>query len=248
LVKGIALSQLVQHGLAAGAAIREEVTTFTVRIACTEADLWKAVHVRHAAYARHIPELAAQLRVPEPYDYDGTSAVLLAEAKLDGTPLGTMRIQTNDSRALAIEQSVSLPEWLRDCRLAEATRLGISQGRTGRIVKTMLFKAFFYYCLAGSVDWMVIGARSPLDRQYEALLFRDVVPGGGYVPLRHAGNIPHRIMAFEIGSAEVRWAEARHPLFDFFCRTFHPDIELHAAGRGIGRMAQSAIEPRVMQL
>ncbi len=230
----------------AGAPMVEERTTFTVRIAHTEEDLWKAVHVRHAAYARHVPTLAERLKQPEAYDYDDASAVLLAESKLDGAPLGTMRVQTNRTGRLAIEQSVRLPEWLQDRRLAEATRLGISQGRTGRVVKMMLFKAFYHYCLAGHVDWMVIGAREPLDKQYAALLFENVFPGSGLVPLRHAGDIPHRILAFEIGTAEARWAEARHPLYDFFCCTFHPDIDVRDARRETRFPAPLAGAPGVL--
>jgi hypothetical protein len=46
------------------------------------------------------------------------------------------------------------------------------------------------------------------------------------VPLRHVGNIPHRVMAFEMATAEARWQAARHPLFNFFRRTRHPDIDV----------------------
>lgn len=237
-----AANHAVQSRISAGAPLVEEHATFSVRIASTEHDLWKAVHVRHAAYARHLPELAARLCAPEPHDYEETSVVLLAEAKLDGAPLGTMRIQTNRAHRLVIEQSLALPTWLQGLNLAEATRLGVSQGRTGRVVKMMLFKAFFHYCLGAGVEWMVIGARPPLDRQYDALLFRDIVPGGGVVPLRHAGNLPHRVMAFEIGTAERRWAEAEHPLYDFFCRTFHPDIDVREAHRDLRRAARAAGE------
>lgn len=232
----------MQSRISAGAPLAEEHATFSVRVASTEHDLWKAVHVRHAAYVRHLPELAARLCAPELHDYDETSVVLLAEAKLDAAPLGTMRIQTNRTHRLVIEQSLALPPWLQGLKLAEATRLGVSQGRTGRVVKMMLFKAFFHYCLSAGVEWMVIGARPPLDKQYDALLFRDVFPGGGVVPLRHAGNLPHRILAFEIDSAERRWAEAEHPLYDFFCRTFHPDIDVREARRDLRRSARAAGE------
>ena len=68
--------------------------------------------------------------------------------------------------------------------------------------------------------------RSPIDRQYERLLFKDVYPGMGYIPLRHANNMPHRVMAFHVESAQERWADAKHPLLDFMCHTHHPDIEL----------------------
>lgn len=205
---------------------------FTVSVARSDEQLDKAVTMRHAAYARHVPALAEKLKVPEPCDYEQGSAVLLAESKLDGSPLGTMRIQTNSCCPLAIEQSVDLPEWLQDCSLAEATRLGIADGRIGRVVKTMLFKAYFEYCREAEIDWMVIGARSPLDRQYEALLFQDVFPGSGFVPLRHAGNIPHRILAFEMETAEARWIAARHPLYPLFCDVRHPDINVRDAVHG----------------
>jgi hypothetical protein len=216
---------------------------FTLRIAQTESDLEQAVHIRHAAYARHVPALAELLRAPEASDHDGDATVLIAESKLDREPLGTMRIQTNRSKPLAIEKSVALPAWLRQRRLAEATRLGITQQRVGRVVKVMLFKAFYLYCKRAGVDWMVIGARSPLDRQYESLLFQDVFPGRGFVPLAHAGNIPHRILGFEMATADARWRAAQHPLYGLFCRTHHPDISVRGAEQETGIVAQPASLP-----
>lgn len=199
---------------------------FTVRIARSEAELERAVTIRHAAYARHVPALASLLARPEPADRDAAANVLLAEARLDGAPLGTLRIETNRRGRIPIERSVALPPRLRGRRLAEATRLGVCGSRIGRVVKTMLFKAFYRLCRAQGIEYMVIGARSPLDRPYEALLFEDVFPGGGFVPLAHAGNIPHRILALELETAEARWREANHPLYALFCRTRHPDIEI----------------------
>jgi hypothetical protein len=199
---------------------------FTVSIARSDEQLRKAVTMRHSAYARHVPALAEKLKAPEACDHDEGSVVLLAESKLDGSPLGTMRIQTNRYRSLAIEQSVELPSWLQGCSLAEATRLGVTLGRMGRVVKTVLFKAYFLYCQEAEIDWMVIGGRAPLDRQYEALLFRDVFPERGFIPLQHASNIPHRVLAFEVDTAEARWSAANHPLYDFVFRTRHPDLDL----------------------
>lgn len=200
---------------------------FTIRVARSERQIRQAVEIRHAAYARHVPALAERLKIPEPLDRDAGATVLLAEARLDAEPLGTLRIETNSERPLAIEQSVALPAWLRRRRLAEATRLGVCTRGIGRIVKTMLFKAFYQYCRHAGIEWMVIGARSPLDRQYEALLFRDVFPGRGFVPLAHAAHLPHRILGFELETAEARWRQAAHPLYGPFCLTDHPDIDLH---------------------
>ena len=65
-------------------------------------------------------------------------------------------------------------------------------------------------------------------RQYEQLLFSDVFPDQPPVPLRHVGNLPHRVMAFEIDTFEARWTAARHPLLNFFFYTRHPDIDIGA--------------------
>ena len=204
----------------------DERLPFTVRVVRSEEQLGKAVSIRHSAYARHVPAVAALLSQAEILDRDSGSVVLLAESKLDGSPLGTMRIQTNRHRKLALEQTVELPDWLKGKTLAEATRLGVAEGRIGRVVKTTLFKAYYQYCLAKDIEWMVIAARSPLDRQYEALLFNDVFEAGEFIPMRHAGNIPHRVLAFDVAAAQDRWTEANHPLLHYMCGIRHADIDL----------------------
>ena len=232
-------SPVLRH---AGAGFDRQMTVerlpFTVSIARSDEQLDKAVTVRHSAYARHVPDFAERLKAPEPCDYEEGSVVLLAESKLDGSPLGTMRIQTNRLRPLAIEQSVELPDWLQGCSLAGASRLGLALGRMGRVVKAMLFKAYFRYCEQIGINWMVIAARAPLDRHYEALLFRDVYPEQGFIPLRHASDIPHRVLAFEVDNAEVRWSTAHHPLFDFVYRTHHPDLDLGCESPFYGAVRQ----------
>ena len=218
----------------------EEVLPFTVRLVGDDDDLNKAVKVRHSAYSRHLPIFAETLRLPESTDSDEGVVVLLAESKLDGSPLGTMRIQTNEFRPLSVEQSIRLPDWLKGQRLAEATRLGVTDGKGGRLVTTVLFKAFYLYCKLIGIDWMVIAGRAPIDKQYERLLFEDVFPGSGYVPLAHAGNLPHRIMCSRVETAQERWTTAKNPLFNFAFRTFHPDIEL--GERRSPRFSQSAVQ------
>ena len=199
---------------------------FTIKVVQGESDLSKAIRIRHAAYARHLPELGAALKTPEEMDYDRDVAVLLAESKLDGTPLGTARIQTNASRPLCVESSIVLPAHMQGRRLAEVTRLGVESGRVGRLVKIALVKASFMYCERHGIEWAIAAGRTPIDQQYESLLFSDVYPDQGFVPLQHAGNIPHRVMAFEIATGHARWEAAKHPLLSFFSHTRHPDISV----------------------
>ena len=209
--------------------MREERMPFRIKLVQNENELDRAVSIRHSAYARHVPEFAATLTRPEAFDYEPGTVILLAESNLDGSPIGTMRIKTNRHSPLGLEQSVKLPDWLEDTSIAEATRLGIASGRMGMVVKTMLFKAFYQYCVQTGIEWMVITARSPLDRQYEDLLMEDVYPDGGFIPMRHIGGMPHRVMALDVLNAKARWSEARHPLLGFMCDTLHPDIDLAGA-------------------
>jgi len=222
--------------------LREEHLPFTVRVVGTEEDLRKAIYIRHAAYSRHVPEFAASLVLPEEADRNPGSVVLLAESKVDGSPLGTMRIQTNQFAPLRLEESVPLPSWLAGLRLAEATRLGVTEDRAGRLVKTVLFKAFYLYCLHNGIDWMVITARAPLDRMYERLLFNDVHPGMGYVPIKHVGGMPHRVMCFDVAEAERNWRKAGHPLAGFMFDTLHPDLNVSARN---GETSQAPAKARL---
>jgi hypothetical protein len=232
-------------GKLAGEAPAVERLPFTIKRVETAEDMRKAVQVRHAAYARHIPEFAATLAQPELSDYDSSSIVLLAESKLDGSPLGSTRIQTNLGGPLHLEESVVLPGWLAGARLAEVTRLGIEEGRVGRLVKIALIKACFDYCEQLGIEHAVVTGRAPIDRQYEQLMFRDVFEDKAFVPLRHVGNIPHRVMAFEIATGEARWNAARHPLLKFFKHTSHPDID--TARKLPARVVRTPMSVRLME-
>lgn len=199
---------------------------FTVQRVRNEDDLQAAVSVRRHAYERHVPAFASTLGEPEQADRASGSTVLLARSKLDGTPLGSMRIQTNRLAPLALEQSVTLPRDLAQAPLAEATRLGVGLGESGRLVTTALFKAMYLYCLAEGIEHMVIASRSPVDRQYRRLLFTDVFEPGFQVPLRHANNMLHHVLQLSVQGAFEIWRQAQHPLLAFMCATHHPDIGL----------------------
>lgn len=200
-----------------------EYLPFTIRIVTTGEDLVRAAALRGTAYGRHVPDLGAQLARPDPCDLDGSAVVMLAESKLDGTPVGTARIQLNRHRPLDIERSVELPPPYRGARLAEPTRLAVIKDPVGPIVKIALFKALYTYCLGQRVDWVVVAARAPLDRQYEALRFIDVFPGGDFLAMAHAGGLPHRVLALRVEAADAFIATA-HPMAAMLFLTEHPDI------------------------
>lgn len=220
------VAQVLNGNFVREAAPAIERLPFTIRRVQTDEDMRKAVRVRQAAYARHLPAFAMTLGAPEASDYGDDTVVLLAESKLDGSPLGSTRIRNNFQHSLSVEESIALPSWLQSRRLAEVTRLSVGEGRIGKVVKAALLKACVGYCEQNDIEWALATGRAPIDRQYESLMFVDVFADKAPVPLKHVGNIPHRVMAFEIDTIDARWTEARHPMLDFFCRTHHPDIDI----------------------
>ena len=83
---------------------------------------------------------------------------------------------------------------------------------------------------------MVVTGRAPVDRDYERMQFKDVYPGMGYMPLKHVGNIPHRILALKVNSMRNQWLENQHPLYNFFFRTRHDDIDTGSRNNNISYM------------
>ncbi|WP_333982057.1 N-acyl amino acid synthase FeeM domain-containing protein [Burkholderia gladioli] len=211
--------------IADDAPLRSERLPFTIRAVRDEADLERVLAMRRAAYGRHTPEFAAGMTI-EAGDRRDDTVLLLAESRLDREAIGTMRIQTNRHGPLPLEGSVVLPDWLDGCRLAEATRLAVRGGMIGRAVKVALCKALFLHCRSAAIDWMVITARAPLDREYQAMLFEDVHGRPEFFPMAHVGGMPHRVLAKRVDAARLRWAEVRHPLYGYVFDTHHPDIDV----------------------
>ncbi len=213
---------------------------FTVKIVRTDDQLGKAVAIRSEAYARHIPQLGDALRVPETIDRTTDTILFLAEAKDTGEPLGTIRIHTNFSTPIPVEESIELPEIFQGRVIAGVSRLAVKPGSRGRLVKLALFKALHRYCLAKQIEWLVIGARPPLDRGYLELGFTDVFPDTKPRPLQSAGGVLHRILCFEVFTAERRWNEFSHPLYTFMGNRYHPDIEIFSSVSNMWSQPRSA--------
>jgi hypothetical protein len=207
-----------------GADVTEERLPFTLRQVSDANDLRRAVDLRHRAYARHLPGFADALREPESDDTEDGVVVLIAESKVDGSILGTVRIQTNLVNPLNVEQYIELPGWLSAKTIAQVRRLAVAPGTSGRLVKMVLLKAVYQYCAQNNLAWIVVGARRPLDRTYENLTLRDVVDGRTFVPISGEDSVPHRVLGLETLAFHDRLVAAKHPLLNFFFYTRHPDI------------------------
>ena len=121
---------------------------------------------------------------------------------------------------------MKLPAYMQTAKLLEANRFAIVRRTHGPVLTTAFFKALFLYARHRQVDYIVITARRPVDRMYERLLYRDVDPEAGFIPIKHVGNVPHRVLFFPVKRAEEVWKAAGHPLYRYGFETDHPDIDV----------------------
>lgn len=225
---------------------------FTVRLARTSDQLEKAVNVRSATYAKRLPQIAAALGSPETEDKYPDSVILLAESKETLAPLGTLRIRTNAHGPTEFERELYLPPRYQGCSIAHVSRLGVVGGKAGAQVKLTLFKALYRYALATQIEWIMATGIPPRDRDYFNLQFEEVFPEKELIALPSSRGIPARLLAFNVRTAEQRWRETDHPLYDFMCIQIHDDIRIFDSVSGawaIGRMrARADSAPRCASL
>ncbi len=200
--------------------------SFELRIVRTRQDLTAACEVRAAAYGRHVPHLRSALMEPDLLDADEHTAVVLCVDKASGRAIGTARFQTNAGGPLLIEHSARLPVAMQADTRCEITRLSVVPG-ADPLAKVCLMKASYLFCMASQIRWMVISARSEaLIRQYQRLGFADLFANQPSMPMKHVGSIDHRVLAFNVTTAESTWRESGHALYQFMIETAHPDIQL----------------------
>jgi hypothetical protein len=205
-----------------------QTLSFTLRTAATHADLQLACKVRSASYGHHLPDLTEAFATPDATDLSPHAVVLICEDKKTGEPIGTARVQTTTrgGAALPIEMCVELPEHMARHGRAEITRMASIPG-SDPLVRLVLWKAGYLYCLANQAKWLLIGARSAaLVRGYKRLGASSLYEDERMVPLIYTGNMPHYVLTFDVIAAERKWFEVNHPLFDFMFETVHADIQL----------------------
>jgi len=196
-----------------------------IRVAASEADLQKVLAARAAAWCA-TPQPGAAPVAPETWDLRPNTTLLVAESRIDGEPLGSLRILASERGRLMAEDRVELPAMLKTIPLAEASRLAVKAGRNSTLVRLMLWKAFHRYCLAAQVETMLISVREPVDRQYEWLGFHDALPGGARFSPDGRGPATHRLLQLGVFEAHDRSLRVGHPLHDFFFVERHPEIDL----------------------
>lgn len=205
--------------------MRTQSLSFNLRHCIQANDLLDACAVRAQAYGRKQPHLRETFAQPDALDRQTGTQVMVCRDKISQHTVGTARLQLSEYGTLLIEQSAPLPSRYLGGGRAEITRLATLPD-ADPMVRLALMKACYQACLAQGTRHLVIGTRRPaLIRIYLKMGFEDVFGPDEWVPLAHAGMLPHRILAFDVTQALTHWRSNAHPLLGFMVDTVHPDIE-----------------------
>lgn len=215
---------------------------FVVKVATDEEQLLRIQALREDAYGHHLPEMAGIFGAPDPLDRAEDTIVFYAEDKETGALVGSARLQTNRSAPLPVESSVELPEMLQGKQVAEIARLCCLPGYQ-QPVRMALVKASYLFCVALQINGVVATARRSLVRGYQGLGFNDLYGDERAVPMRHVGGLPHRIMFLDTIGFERVARERGSSHYDYFFRSYHPDIAVfEAVALAAARLQQRAVE------
>ena len=203
----------------------------TIRIVRTPEQLQRVCELRSTAYGHRNPALGQTLSQPESADFDPGTVVLIAESKSSGEVVGTLRIHTNLFQPVPMEGVIDLPPHLQGQLVAEACRFSVRGSFNSPFVRLALFKAIYLYCYANQVQFLLCGARKPLNEIYKSLGF---VPLNGaaqewWVPVSYASNLPHSMLMLDVLRVDSHWFETGHPCYQFVRRTYNPDIQMFSA-------------------
>ncbi|MEW6205670.1 MAG: hypothetical protein AB1516_10150 [Pseudomonadota bacterium] len=201
-----------------------QLLPFWIALAQNDRELELAANARQLAYGKHLPLLGEKLALPDDDDRHADSAVLLAFSKLDGSCIGTVRVQIAKQQPLRLEDSYVLPKALKSGRIAEISRLAIPARSNGLTLRLMLIKAAYWYSRAKAVDRCFLCVRFPVDRQYRRFELEDVLQPDEFVAMKHIGMIPHRILWFDVFQIETRWLLSANPLHSVYFANTHPDL------------------------
>ncbi|MEK8087147.1 hypothetical protein WNB94_12050 [Aquabacterium sp. A3] len=199
---------------------------FRVRLASDLKDLEKIAHQRAEAYRRHQPDLvhALSLHEPEADDLRADVVHLMAETS-SGKLVGSMRLNTNINKPLRFEKEFSLPSCFRGQPLLEAGRMTAASGPDGKLVVSALIKYAFEISYRAGIEYLLLIARSPIDRIYKALTFEDVFPGKKVETSAQPG-VPVSLFYIPIGTVDQRLREASCPFYEFLAETQHEGADI----------------------
>jgi hypothetical protein len=201
----------------------EALNNIFVTKVVTEIELQKVFNIRWLGYKKYFKQ---KDDVIDQFDFSPHATILMATDE-HRQPIGTIRILDRRYGKIEIDDFLNVNKLLskEEHPCAEATRFCIPNNANSKLIKLILWKSFYLYCLYHKINTILIAVRPSAARSYRHLLFEDIGDKGVF---NHSvlGNIQHYTYKLNVPTAEEKFRSYKHPLYEFFCVQQHSSIKI----------------------
>ena len=158
-------------------------------------------------------------------DHHPATGLLLLEEATTGTPIASMRVQDSRAGPVELARLVELGALVpgREWPLLQCARLAAVRHPKRMAALFALMKAMWRRALADGVQNLILATPYWSRWMYEALQFTDLGDAAAFAhPLSGAA---HRVMLFDVPSAQSRLEGAGNPLAAQLFHTQHPLLD-----------------------
>jgi hypothetical protein len=228
---------------------------FKVSVLRTDARLEEAIELRKDAYDRHYSNVAGIESVHfgeiETRDVQTGNVILLATSKATGELVGSVRVETNNHRPLAVEHQVDLPVDLKGRPLAVVSRFSVVNGKEGLGVFSALGKAMYLFCVAKQIHVVLLYiAIDSLERFYPRFGFERVGSRDSKIQFEEYPGMQFSAYVWRLTTLHEKMRDARlsRTYYDFLFEKMHPDIEIFSSVASIHEVRRTTDQPAAKHL
>lgn len=198
---------------------------FQIILARQREVLSKSVSIRHDAFFRHAhPFASSSIAQFDDVDEGADTVLLMAKCKETDEPLGSARITECSDISDLLADDEAVPESFRRRSALLFSRLAVSAGPRGRLVRAALGKAAFLYSIAKQAQLTFAFVAPPRERLYYRDGFQNMVPNDGMWHYRANNGINSRLLYIDNWMYEGSLRSLNADLHKFIFAEQHPDI------------------------
>jgi len=196
---------------------------FYIRKANTQKDFKIAFDIRWRAYQRFFNKTDDLIELN---DFQSNATLLIVEDN-QNKPVGSMRILDRRYGKIELDRFVDIKSLIPRSELpcAEGSRLSIPNHPNSKVIRFLLYKAFYLYCKSNRIDTMLISVRRITARNYRYFYFKNVGPAGIFNH-PHLGNLEYHTYKCNISETGKFLKIMNEPLYQFFSVKEHLNINI----------------------
>jgi hypothetical protein len=201
---------------------------FNIVVSRDGATTSRLMATRVRAYGRHSHPIQNSEHFQKTLKTD--SALLLsAECKMSGECLGSIRIESNIKGRFYFEDEITTPDLEGRVASVCASRLSVTKGQTGRLVKEMLCKSLYLYSHAMQCKYVYAFVDKPRFRLYTSLGFTPAIAENPTLTLECHDHLPLQLVRSEVNAFELTLTTLNPNLKELYFATYHPDIKIFSS-------------------